>query len=430
MIPSLQGLQTALSGLLGEQAALDVTANNIANTNTEGYTRETAVLAPSPPLQIPAISTATGRGAQIGTGLEVQDIKRIRDSYLDSQYRSQNNSMSAASTLSEALAQTQGAFAEPSSSSLASQLSAFWGAWSSLAQTPNSEAARQGVVASGQQLARTFNQLSGELHGVAAQAEERYTALSGEVHGEASQVAMLNGQIRLAEEAGQHPNEMLDRRDALLDKLSTLAGVSVATAADGTKTVSFGDAAQPLVEGATVNWPQTLTSAAGGQLGALLAVSSPSGTVAGFQGALDNVAAALAGSVNALQPTTPFFSGTSAATLAVAATPAQVQSSSSGEAGGNDLAIAISALRGGGADQGYAALVAQVGSAVRAAKDEQANFQTTLNAVTEHRQSVSGVSLDEEMTNLISFQRGYQASARTLTALDNMLELLIEHTGI
>ena len=130
------------------------------------------------------------------------------------------------------------------------------------------------------------------------------------------------------------------------------------------------------------------------------------------------------------QFTTPFFSGARAATLAVATTPAQVQSSSSGEAGGNDLAIAISALRGGSAEQGYAALVEQVGSAVRAAKDEQANFQTTLNAVTEHRQSVSGVSLDEEMTNLISFQRGYQASARTLTALDNMLELLIEHTGI
>jgi flagellar hook-associated protein 1 FlgK len=134
--------------------------------------------------------------------------------------------------------------------------------------------------------------------------------------------------------------------------------------------------------------------------------------------------------VNALQPNAPFFSGSSAATLAVAATPAEVQTASGGEVGGNDLALSIAALRGGAAEERYATLVTRVGAGVQAAKDEQANLQTTLNAVAAQRESVSGVSLDEEMTNLISFQRGYQASARTLTAMDSMLEELIEHTGV
>ncbi len=137
----------------------------------------------------------------------------------------------------------------------------------------------------------------------------------------------------------------------------------------------------------------------------------------------------LASTVNALHTNTPFFSGTTAATLQVAVTAAQVQTSSTKAAGGNDVAQAIAALRGGVAEQGYAALVEQVGSGVRTAKDEQANLQTTVTAIDNQRQSVSGVSLDEEMTNLISFQRGYQASARTLTAMDSMLETLIEHTG-
>ncbi len=137
----------------------------------------------------------------------------------------------------------------------------------------------------------------------------------------------------------------------------------------------------------------------------------------------------MASSVNALHTSTPFFSGATAATLAVAVKPSEVQTSSTGTAGGNDVALAIAGLRGGAAEQGYSALVEQVGASVQGAQNEQANLQTTLTTIGNQRQSVSGVSLDEEMTNLITFQRGYQASARTLTAMDAMLETLIEHTG-
>ena len=178
-----------------------------------------------------------------------------------------------------------------------------------------------------------------------------------------------------------------------------------------------------------MNWPQALTSAAGGQLGTLLGLTEPGGAIAGYQTALNNVADTLATSVNALHTSTPFFTGTTAATIQVAVTPAQVQTSSTGTVGGNDVAIAIAGLRGGAADQGWSALIGRVGVTVEAAKDEQTNLQTIVSAINGQRQSVSGVSVDEEMTNLINFQRGYQASARTLTTMDEMLETLIEHTG-
>jgi flagellar hook-associated protein 1 len=432
-IPTLEGLQTALSGLIANQQAIDITGHNIANANTEGYSRERAVLQTNPPINIPAASPLTGRGAQLGTGVAVADYVRIRNAYLDSQFRTQTSALGAAGTQAEELQQAEGAFNEPGGAGISSQLSAFWSAWSSLASSPTSEAAKEGVVSAGTQLALTFNQLSAQISTVAAQAGEQYAALTGPngtVMDYAHQIAQLNQQIRIAEQAGQTPNDMLDRRDLLLDKLSALAQVTVVKQADGTDTVSFGDGAEPLVEGNTVNWPQTLTSAAGGQLGALLGLTEEGGTLARYQTMLDEVASALASSVNSLHTATPFFTGTTAATLAVAVAPSEVQTSSTEAPGGNDVALAIAALRGSTADQRYSALVEQVGSDVMTANDSKANYQTMVTAVGNQRQAVSGVSLDEEMTNLITFQRGYEASARTLTALDSVLETLILHTGM
>src|ERR1700677_411446 len=163
-IPTLQGLQTALSGLVAEQTALDTTGNNIANANTEGYSRETALLEPNAPIPIPAISAQTGEGAQLGAGVSVSTITRIRNDYLDAQYRTQNSALSAATAQAEVLGQAQAAFNEPSAAGIASQLSNFWNAWNALANSPTNEgeAAKQAVVEAGEQLASTFHELSSQ----------------------------------------------------------------------------------------------------------------------------------------------------------------------------------------------------------------------------------------------------------------------------
>jgi flagellar hook-associated protein 1 FlgK len=432
-IPTLQGLQTALSGLLADQQAIDITGHNITNANTEGYSRQTAVLQTNEPMRIAALSSITGEGGQLGTGVSVATYTRIRNTYLDAQYRDQNTSLGSASTQTEELQQAQGAFDEPSSAGLSSQLSAFWSSWSELAVEPADESGKVSVVSVATQLTNTFHQLSAQLQSLEGQATAQYTAIAGptgQVASDAAQIAQLNHQIKLSLQAHQQPNDLEDRRDLLIDKLSSLASVTVTQESDGTDTIAFGNAAKPLVEGSTVNWPQTLTPAAGGQLGALLELSSPTGALASYQSALNEVADDLATSVNALHTATPFFKGTTAATIAVAVTPAEVQTSSTGTSGGNDIAQAIAGLRGGTADQRYAALVAQVGSGVQNAKANQANSQAVVTTLSNERQSVSGVSLDEEMTNLITFQRGYQASARALTTMDETLDTLINHTGV
>jgi flagellar hook-associated protein 1 FlgK len=432
-IPTLQGLQTALSGLIAQQDAIDVTGNNITNANTEGYSRQTAVLQTKEPLHVAALSAVTGEGGQLGTGVTVATITRIRNTYLDAAYREHSTAAGAAGTQAEELQQAQSAFDEPSSTGLASQLSAFWSSWGELADAPTtSEAAKIGVVGAATQLTGSLHQLSAQLQSLEGQASAQYAAIAGptgEVASDAAQIAELNHQIKLSLGAHQQPNELEDHRDLLIDKLSTLASVTVTKAPDGTDTVTFGNAAQPLVEGATVTWPQTLTAAAGGKLGTLLELSSPTGALASYGAALNEVAKTLADSVNELHTATPFFKGTTAATIEVAVAPGEVQTSSEG-ASGNNVALAIAGLRGGVADQHYAALVAQVGTGMQNATTNQTNSQAVLAAVSNQRQSVSGVSLDEEMTNLITFQRGYQASAQALNVMNEMLNTLINQSGL
>jgi flagellar hook-associated protein 1 FlgK len=430
-IPTLQGLQTTLSGLLANQEAIDVTGQNITNVDTEGYSRQVAVLETNEPLHIASLSP-DGGGGQLGTGVSATAFTRIRNEYLDAQYRTRNAALGASTTQTNELTQAQSAFDEPSSSSIASQLSAFWSAWSGLSNDPTSEAAKVAVVSAGKQLAATMKEVDGQLQSIEAQAAQEYNAIAGahgELQSDATQIAQLNEQIKLSLLAKQQPNELEDRRDLLLDKVSELGNVTVTKESDGTDTVRFGDAAEALVEGSKVNWPQAITTATSGKLGALLETTSAAGPIAGYRNTLNEVAATLAESVNKLHTSTPFFSGKTAATLAVAVTPAEVQTAEPPNTGGNEVALAIAALRGGGAEQKYADLIAQVGTAVQSATSASANDKAVVTALSAQRQSVSGVSLDEEMTNLVTYQRGYEASARALTAMDEMLSTLIDHTG-
>jgi flagellar hook-associated protein 1 len=429
-IPAFTGLQTALSGLEAAQAAINTTGENISNANTPGYTRQTVHTVATSPLSIPALSQQGG-GTQLGTGVSITDISRIRNQFLDVQYRAQNSASSNANTSADELSQVQTAINEPSSSGLQSVMSKFWSAWSSLANSPTNPAAQQAVVDAGQTLASTFNAVSAQMQTVQTQAAQQYATLTGangQVAQDAQRIATLNAQISQATQAGISPNTLLDQRDSLLDDLSSLAQISVSTGSNGAVTVNFGDASSPLVSGTSVTWPQTLTSAAGGQLGSLLNMSSSTGPVGQFASSLDSVASQVIGSVNALQPSSPFFSGTTAGTIAVSATAATVQTSSSSTSGA-DLAQGIANLANGPVDQAYASFVAQVGSGVQAAQSTQSTQQAVLTAVSNQRQSVSGVSLDEEMTNLIQYQQAYQASARVMNAINSTLDTLINSVG-
>ena len=440
-VSSFMGLQTTLRGLLAQQRGLDVTTHNIGNANTVGYTRQEANLVAANPLQLGTSGTSASNGAFLGQGVEVDDYRRMRDGFLDLQYRAQNTALSQHSASASALRDVEGALAEPGENGINTLLGKFWSAWNDVAKNAESAPAKQALIAQAQSLATAINNLDNRMAQIAAQAtaeQGRILGASGPVVAAGKQIAALDAAISEAVSAGRSPNDLLDRRDTLLDQLSAYGQVSVTELGNGSISVQFGDAATPLTNGAAFGWGDTTLpgwtapamTAPGGQLGALAAIGPQIGA---YRTQLNGLAADLRDDVNAIHGTTPpFFSaalGSEAGTLSVAANAATVKTTATGGVGGNDIALAIAALRGTGVDQRYADLVGRIGADSYSVQRQRDTTGALVEAAHGRRQEVSGVSMDEEMAGMIRFQRGYQASARAMSTVDELLDVLINRTG-
>jgi len=452
-ISSFYGLQTSLRGLLAQQRLLDTAGHNIANASTKGYSRQEAALVASAALEIPSGGIAGGAGAHLGSGVDVQSFRRIRDQFVDLQYRAQNTNLGEWAARAGALDQAELSLAEPGENGLNEQLSKFWDAWSALSTASGDQSpAKKALVEQAAGLAGAFGTVRAQIDLAKSQSYAEYADLArpagagdpgGEVAQIANEIGELNDVIKRFVTSGDMPNDLLDRRDQLLDRLSEFGQVSVEAQSDGTINVSFVDklaagTTYSVVSGTTATWagpPAGDAWAPGGRLGGLLDASKPGGTLDGYLTALDAIAAALPTAVNAAYGGTFFETGPgpAAATLRVAAAldaDYRLVDPGSGAPGSTDLALAVSQLRDHpNVDQAYRAFVAQVGSQVREANRQEGNSQVLHDAVENRRQSVSGVSLDEEMANLVRFQRSYQASSRAMSTLDEMLDVLINRTG-
>ena len=450
-ISSFYGLQTSLRGLMAQQRLLDTTGHNIANASTVGYSRQEAALAASQALQIPAGSTSTGAGAHLGSGVDVQSYRRVRDQFLDLQYRGQNTNLQEWTARANGLDSAELALSEPGENGINQQLSNFWKAWSAVEQHPTEGSAKQALVeqatALGDSLAGVRSQMTQAQSAAQAEYDDITRPASGTDQGGqiaqiATQLADLNTTISHFLTAGDAPNDLMDRRDQLLDQLSGFGQVSVEQLDTGSLNVSFVDkvtgTTYPIVTDMTSAWagpPAGDNWTPGGQMGGLLGVAqSPGGTIDGYLDTLDTFATAIAAKVNATYGGSFFTVGTPpAATLqvdpALTANPTSVVAGTGG-AGSNDIALAMSQLAGDPTiDGAYKAFVARVGSNVNEATRQQGNAQVLTDSVEDRRQSVSGVSMDEEMSNLVRFQRAYQASARAMTTMDEMIDVLINRTG-
>ena len=452
-ISTFYGLQTSLRGLLAQQRMLDTAGHNIANASTKGYSRQEAALVASPALEIPAGGIAGGAGAHLGSGVDVQSYRRIRDQFVDLQYRGQNTNLGEWAARAGALDNAELSLAEPGENGINEQLSRFWDAWANLANAnADPAAAKQALIEQANGLADAFKTVHAQIDLIREQSYAEYADLArpaapGDAGGEVAQIARdiadLNDTIRRFVTSGDIPNDLLDRRDLLLDQLSEFGQISVEEQPDGMLNVSFVDKVSagttyPIVTGATATYagpPAGDAWSPGGRLGGLLDASKPGGTLEGYLTKLDGIANSLATVVNATYGGTFFETGPGGAaqTLRVEASldadPGLVVPGS-GASGSRDIALAVSRLRDTGTvDGAYRAFVAEVGSDVREATRQEANAQVLTDAVENRRQSVSGVSMDEEMSNLVRFQRSYQASARAMSTMDEMLDVLINRTG-
>jgi flagellar hook-associated protein 1 FlgK len=445
-LSTFMGLETSLRGLLAQQQALNTTSHNIANASTAGYSRQVAVFQASPAYSMPGVTTAPAGQGQIGTGVDVVGYQRIRDAFLDVQYRAQSMLQGQAQAQQDGLQQVQLAFNEPTDSGISSLLSDYWGAWQNLSNNPEDMGTRQALAQSAASLADGFQSLSSQLTTLQSQTAQNVTDTINQANNLGTQIAQLNVTIQKITATGASPNDLLDQRDALIDQLSALGNVAVTNGVNGSVDVSFGGAAL-VASGTSATLAESdLTGLTAGKVQGLITLRDT--TIPGYQAQLNTIASALITKTNAQSAAGfdlngnaggAFFTGTDASDIAVnpavVSNPALIAASASGAVGdaGNALKMAnmqtTPTIGAATIDAAYTQLVTQVGADVQQATNQVDTTTALTNALQNQRQSVSGVSLDEEMTNLITFQRGYQASARALSAMDDMLDQLINRTG-
>jgi flagellar hook-associated protein 1 len=459
MSGSLFGLlNIAQSGLAAQSAALDATGQNVANVNTPGYSRVTANLETTDTLD-----SFTG-------GVEVGGMERSFSSLTFGSMLTEQGLGGAADARSGALAQVESTVA-PATGSIGDNINSFYASFQTLETSPSDASARSGVLAAATSLAQS---ISGAANGLASQRSGLTTqaqTLAATLNSNLSQIAALNTQIAAARGSGDEPTDLEDQRDQLASTVSTEIGAHVVTDANGdytllssgTALVSNGTAATiSVTTGASQDLEVSSTLGAGGTpenitqnvtsgtLGGLCETCNTD--IPGVSSQLDQLAYNLSTSVNAVQSAGYGLDGvtgrnlfTQPATVAgaalamsvdptVANDPSAIAASSTaaGLPGGDDNAVALAQLAVkplGASDNpadAFGSIAANVGNLAASANNEQSLRQATIAQAQTQNSSVSGVSLDQEMTNLDQFQRAYEASSQVLQTANTLLGELMQ----
>jgi flagellar hook-associated protein 1 FlgK len=449
-------LASALSGLIAEQGAISATTNNVANVNTPGYPRERAVLATSDPVLVYPLT--------FGSGVTLQSIESIRDPILESQIAQQTQDQGQYSALTTALQQTQVNFTA-SSGDIGTSISNFFDSINQLSADPSDLSLRQGVLTAADNLATSFNDTASNLTEQRSSLDLNVVSQVTQINQLTAQISQLNGQVANLESGGGNAGTLIDQRTQAIDQLSTLVDVSVIPA-DNTLTLTTANGA-PLVTGLKSFQLETQATSDGlhdvysqgqditaqiasGQLGGTLQARDQE--IPAIQSQLDTLAAGLANAVNGVQVagfdlkgnagtdlfTPPSASGAGAAAgLSVAITdPSLIAASSDGSAGSNGNAEALYALNSQAIVGGqtptdyYSGVTFNVGNDASNAAAEQTASSQLLQQLNDQRASISGVSLDEEAANLVQYQDAYSASAQVITAINDMLNAVIQMTTL
>lgn len=467
---TFSGLSTALSSLIAQRQALDVAGQNIANANTPGYTRQRADLQSVQALTAPSMFSA---GLAAGNGVKVAGIARLGDVFLDARVRAETGAAAYQKAQAQSLNRLQSTLTEPADNGFSATLQEYWAAWQDLANRPDDAAARKVVLGAAEAVRA---QISAGYRAVNTQWSQMRTetgTLVTEVNTTATEIANLNEAIRSILVSGGSANELMDRRDLAVTKLSGLVGAEARHRDDGTIDVMVGGNA--LVRGVRANavevqgsfemvpattsdadrvrlvWSGTGTelTPSSGRLASHLADLSAGGSLVGAANTWNAVATRLHDAVNAVHATgsdlTPggaaspaFFALTAGAPaalgLSVAITdPAHVRAAdpANGPLDGS-VADRMSQLAraADGPDVAWRSFVVDLGVRTRAAEQRALVTETARASAQNLQLSQSSVDLDEETVNMLAMQRAYEGAARVLTAVDEMLDVLINRTGL
>ena len=452
---SVHALYTGYSALNASRVGLEVVSNNIANVNTEGYSRQR--------LELQAFMPTSLTFGQIGNGVDISDIARSRDVFLDERVRSATGSLGALETRAELLARAEAALGEPEHG-ITAGLDALWDSFEGLALSPTNRAAQLTVM---EELDATSARLRSLDHEIEAVGEATRRFLEDEldtVNELTARIADLNVAILRERGGGSAPNNLLDMRDVAVDELVSMTGASARIDDNGNYQVAVNGLSLVLgSEHRTLSFDASTDSIVHDALGAAINVGGSTGGAQQFlqedlvamSTGLGTIASEFADAVNAQHAAGFSDSGVAgaavfsydaaapASTIALALTdPSQLASSDvdgtpfpafNGENAQRLADLRYTAVAVGGTQSlgdAARALVIEVGSRVATARSSAAAQADLATAAQLSREQVTGVNLDEEMVELMRFQQSYAAAARVITTADAALDILVNRTGL
>ena len=451
-------LSIGRQALLANERAIGVTGHNIANVNTPGFSRQQPVFHATRP-------DASG----FGTGVELSTVMRSVDIFLDARQLASASALAGATTERQLLDRLQTVF-PVGDAGVGDALAKFFAAANAVADSPQDPAVREQLLEAGKTLTGQLRNAAGGIQAAQREADQRLGQAAFDANGVLQNLAQLNREIVAADRAGRETNDLRDQRQQALGDLASQLSIQVVEGANGEVNV-YAASGQGLLIGtdaATLTTeldPSTLgldgnplsrigivardgsvislAGDVGGTIGTLLEIRD--GTLADNAAALDLLATNLRDGVNAVQ-TDPagrdldgavglaFFSGTGAVDLRVGITdPRGIAAAQGTDPGDNTNALALAAVAQqifpglGGTTLGdyFGTVHARIGQQARRADQSASIEKDVSSALAAQREAVSGVSLDEEFSNLIRFQRGFQAAAKLINVSNGLLDELI-----
>jgi flagellar hook-associated protein 1 FlgK len=451
-------LNTARLGLAASQFAIDVTSANVSNVNTPGYVRQ------RPEFEATGSIDVLTKNFQVG--VDIQQVQRIYDRYLESQIVSNGKDVGYSKTKKDYLQRIEGIFNEVNGGGINDLLGKFWASWQNLSANPQGLGERAVVLAAAEDLSSMFREFSGNLTATTMDVRSDISGMVSNINSDIEKIGELNIQIAGEGINRGDANLLLNERSRLLNSLAEKIGINYIEDASGQIAIylSGGDS---VVQGAGVRkleivgddiriegTTQPITSGiTSGNLGAMLELRDR--VIPGYLDSLNELAAGIVNTVNdqhrkgytaggevagdffvPIAVTTPVNS-TAARNIAVSAEisgnlekiAASATVNDDGENAGAIGALSNKVINWGTSTSTingfYSALTAQVGLDVNNAVNKNDHRIIIKNQLVEQWESSSGVSIDEEMMNLIKYQMGYTAAGRLVTVTNELLDTLI-----
>lgn len=416
----LSTLNTAKSGMNVSQVAIQTTSHNISNINTPGYSRQRVNQSASSPYSMPGKNSNFGAG-QIGTGAQIDDVTRIRNSFYDYQYRSESHQYGSTSVKYEYFKNIEGIFNEPSDTAISSSLNSFFNSWSELSKDPQSSGVKSVVIENGKYLSNSINSAFKRLESLEEGLDKQSEYIMYEVNSMLSQLDKLEKNIKIIQGSGKSPNDFLDQRDQLLDNLSFKLNINdkdvkatLKKAYDANGKVTLDDLTKSGVkisgelEG-TLSMKQEINKYKGGLKQLANTITSNVNKAAG-----QDIFKAKDGELISINPEMLQEPEKINVTADIALKVYELKSEKV-NINGKDMTI----------NTFYNSMIQNLGQSSAEVIRDESNQSKLLENIDSSRSSVSGVSLDEEMISLVQLQHTYSANAKVMSTIDSLLDVVV-----